>query len=245
MVGKLRILQASLVMLCSAAVLTGCGTAVGASGAERTAREMMTADIPLVEPAAPETTQDPIPGAPAPRYTAATEGKPSPADLQTIPADQLMKVAPFDKPKFFHEFSVDGAATVVKYFTYSMYYSFVASDTHFANQVYTNACTKCQEMAQWSNAFTKKYSHVETGVPRTEILDVSVGKTKQNQSVFWVVARNEEPPIIARSENGEVLKYDAPSNTVSQYRVEYVHGSNLITGIYKAPAQYSSSPAEK
>ena len=59
MVGKLRILQASLVMLCSAAVLTGCGTAVGASGTERTAREMMTADIPLVEPAAPETTQIP------------------------------------------------------------------------------------------------------------------------------------------------------------------------------------------
>ena len=188
MVGKLRILQASLVMLCSAAVLTGCGTAVGASGSERTAREMMTADIPLVEPAAPETTQDPIPGAPAPRYTAATEGKPSPADLQTIPDDQLMKVAPFDKPKFFHEFSVDGAATVVKYFTYSMYYSFVASDTHFANQVYTNACTKCQEMAQWSNAFTKKYSHVETGVPRTEILDVSMGFLSFGQAESFVLA---------------------------------------------------------
>lgn len=245
MVGKLRILQASLVMLFSAAVLTGCGTAVGASGTERTAREMMTADIPLVEPAAPDTTQDPTPGAPAPRYTASTKGKPSPADLQTIPDDQLMKVAPFDKPKFFHEFSVDGAATVVKYYTYAMYYSFVAKDAHFASQVYTDACTKCQDMAQWSSDFTKRYSHVETGVPRTEILDVSVGKSKQNQSVFWVVARNEEPPIIALSDKGEVINYDAPSNTVSQYRVEYVHGHNSITGIYKAPARYSSATAEK
>lgn len=245
MVGKLRILQASLVMLFSAAVLTGCGTAVGASGTERTAREMMTADIPLVEPAAPDTTQDPVSGAPAPRYTASTKGKPSPADLQTIPDDQLMKVAPFDKPKFFHEFSVDGAATVVKYFTYAMYYSFVAKDTHFADQVYSKACTKCQEMSQWSSDFTKKYARVETGVPRTEILDVSVGKSKQNQSVFWVVARNEEPPIIALSDKGEVINYDAPSNTVSQYRVEYIHGRNSITGIYKAPAQYSSAPAEK
>lgn len=239
MVGKLRILRASLVMLFSATVLTGCGTAVWESGSERTAREMMTADIPLVEPAAPDMTQDPVSGAPAPRYTASTKGKPSPADLQTIPDDQLMKVAPFDKPKFFHEFSVDGAATVVKYYTYAMYYSFVAKDTHFASQVYTDACTKCQDMAQWSNDFTKRYSHVETGVPRTEILDVSVGKSKQNQSVFWVVARNEEPPIIALSDKGEVINYDAPSNTVSQYRVEYVHGHNSITGIYKAPARYS------
>lgn len=245
MVGKLRIVQASLVMLFSAAVLTGCGTTVGASGSERTAREMMTADIPLVDPAAPDTTQDPISGAPAPRYTASTKGKPSPSDLQTIPAEQQMKVAPFDEPKFFHEFSVDGAATVVKYFTYAMYYSFVAKDTHFADQVYTEACTKCQDMAQWSRDFTERYNHVETGVPRTEILNVSVGKSKQNQSVFWVVARNEEPPIIALSEKGEVIDYDAPSNTVSQYRVEYVDGNNLITGIYKAPAQYSAVPTKK
>ncbi len=241
MVGKLRILQASLVMLCSAAVLTGCGTAVTASGSERTAREMMTADIPLVEPAAPNTTKDPISGEPAPRYTATVKDAPSPAELKDIPADQMMKVAPFDEPKFFHEFSVDGAATVVKYFTYAMYYSFASKDAHFANQVYTDACTKCQEMSQWSADFTRKYSHVETGVPRTEILDVSVGKSKQNQSIFWVVARNAEPPIIARSEKGEVLNYDPPSDTVSQYRVEYIHGNNVITGIYKAPAKYSDT----
>ena len=239
MVEKKRILQASLAMLCSAVVLTGCDSGINSTGSNRTAREMMTADIPLVEPAAPDTTQDPISGAPAPLLTPATKGEPAPEDLQTIPDDQLMKVAPFDQPKFFHEFSVDGAATVVKYFTYSVYYSFVAKDTHFADQVYTKACTKCQEMSQWSRDFTKKYARVETGVPHTEILDVSVGKSTGKQSIFWVVARNEEPPIIARSEAGEVLSYDAPSNTVSQYRVEYVRGSNLITGIYKAPARYS------
>lgn len=78
----------------------------------------------------------------------------------------------------------------------------------------------------------------ETGVPFTKILDVRVANRADQNTLFWVIAKNDEPPIYGYSEDGKLLVTDPPSTSYSQYRIEYVDGTNKITGIYQAPEKY-------
>lgn len=235
MVVNLKRPISSLVALALAAtLLSACGSEKE-TGAAVTARELMSSDIALQQPAGPENSS-PLPESSVPTKAISNTPKPC-AEVNLIPPKSLMRVAPFTEPKRFKEFSEQGAANVVAYYTYATYYGFVKRDTSLMRQVYTKECTKCAAMADWVDAFVAKNAQVQTGIPATDIIDV-YGEKVEDRFVFWVVAQNREPAILGCDAKGTTGGYDAPSTSKSLYRVESVRGKNLITGIYKVPERY-------
>lgn len=235
MVVNLKRSISSLVALTlAAALLSACGSEKE-TGAAVTARELMSSDITLQQPAGPKTSF-PLPESSVPTKAASNTPKPC-AEVKLIPPKNLMSVAPFAEPKRFEEFSEQGAADVVAYYTYATYYSFVKRDTSLMRRVFTNECTKCAAMADWVDAFVAKNAQVQTGIPTTDIIDV-YGEKLEGGFAFWVVAQNREPAILGCDAKRTTGGYDAPSTSKSLYRVESVQGKNLITGIYKVPEHY-------
>lgn len=229
-----RSISSLAVLALAATLLSACGSKTDTSAAV-TARELMSSDIALQQPAGPENSS-PLPESSVPTAAASNTPKPC-AEVNLIPQKSVMSVAPFTEPKRFKEFSEQGAANVVAYYTYATYYGFVKRDTSLMRQVFTEECTKCTAMANWVDTFVSKHSQVQTGVPATDIVDV-YGEKDKDRSVFWVVAQNREPAILGCDAKGSTGGYDAPSTSRSLYRVESVKGKNLITGIFKVPERY-------
>lgn len=228
----IRIFGAAAALLAAVSLLSACDSPSTSARGSLTAKEMMTADVPLNPPLAPGGADSPSPETPSP-----LDPLRSPASTQSIDPNKAMKVAPYAEPKRFHEFSMQGAANIVSYYTYSTYYSFVERSTATMRKVFTTKCTKCKEMANWVDQFVSQNEKVETGIPKTEIIDVYT-QEKKDFFCFWVVAKNEEPPILGLDQSGSMTGYDSASTSKSLYRVEYVNGTNQITGIFKVPARY-------
>lgn len=217
--------------------LTACAPAADSNTAV-TARDMIASDATLMQPAGPQLQDSPVPEESAPVQTATpTPEAKKCSEMNLISSNSLMSVSPYAEPKKFRDFSKQGAANVVAYYTYAAYYGFIDRKTDIMRRVFTKECSKCVKMADWIDGFVAKNARIETGVPATDIIDVYSEKT-DNRSIYWVVAQNREPAIVGCSAEGTHGDYDSPSTGKSLYRVEFVEGKNQITGIFKAPDKY-------
>lgn len=224
-------LLAGLVMMLTAASLSACSGSANLNGSgNMSARDMMNADVPISQAAGPDVVA-PDTDTSEPTFFSGSNTT-NPAELESVPPDQQMKVAPFDEPKRFHESSLQGAANLVSYYTYANYYAFVESSTQRLEKLYTSTCTKCLQMTDWIDNFVAKNAKVETGVPQTTILQITTEKG-EGYFYFCVLAENREPPIIGKDEKGSMTGYDSASVGKSLYRIEYLNGTNQITGIFK------------
>ncbi len=238
MQGLGRVIRAVAVAAITATVLTACGPGGNTGSDTMTAREMMTVDVTLRQPAGPDSGEYPAPEDSAPIATPLeTPSDSTTSGVATIAPEKAMRVPPFDEPKRFKEFSRQGAANVVAYYTYAAYYGLVAGKTDYMRKVFSPECSKCNEMASWVEKFVGENQRVETGVPRTTIIDVYSEKSS-GKFFFWVVAENLEPPIIGYDAQSSMTGYDPASTSKSLYRVEFIEGKNVITGIFKVPARY-------
>lgn len=235
MVNTERIIGVVVAFALAAAVVSSCSP-ISNPGASEAARDMLGSDMALQQPAGPQLQSTPLPESSVPTAPASASPKPC-AEVNLIASKDLMSEAPFPEPKRFREFSDQGAANVVAYYTYAAYYGFISRKTATMRRVFTPECSKCVAMADWVESFVSQNARVQTGIPVTDIVDVFSEKTKE-RSVYWVVAQNREPAIVGCDAKGVSGGYDAPSTTKSLYRVESVDGENKITGIFQVPERY-------
>lgn len=233
---KRSVMRAAALAL-AAVFLSACASSNNA-GAAQSAGKMTASEVSLVQPAGPQSAGFSRPEvSPASQTVSTSVPAKQCNESNLISPNERMRTAPYPQPRRFNEFTKQGAANVVAYYTYAAYYSFVSRKTDVMRQVFTQECDKCMQMANWVDKFVAKNATVVTGVPNTDIIDV-YPEDQGGRSVYWVVAHNQEPAIIGCQGGNTAGGYDSPSTGKALYRVESVEGKNMITGIFKVPSRY-------